>query len=69
VHKASHILPAKKRYVVAKLLAKEFDEAPPVARFLGPHAVEDRRRSRKVLAEAFGKVGIDPLVVFFKRYG
>jgi hypothetical protein len=68
-HKASHVVPAKERYVVAKLLAKELDEAPPVARFLGPHAVEDLRRSRKVLTEALGEIGIDPLVFFFKRYG
>jgi hypothetical protein len=33
-----------------------------MARFLAPHAVEDRRRSRKVLAEALGEVGINPLV-------
>ena len=55
--------------MVAKLLAKELDEAPPVTRFLVAHAVEDRRRSRKVLAEALGEIGIDSLVFFFKRYG
>jgi hypothetical protein len=60
---------AKERYVVAKLLAKELDESPPVARFLGPHAVEDCRRSRKVLTETLGEVGIDSLVFFFQRYG
>jgi len=54
--------------VVAKLLAKELDESPPMARFFGLHAIKDRRRSRKVLAKTLGEIGLDPLV-FFKRYG
>src|SRR5713226_512086 len=69
VHEPSDVVTAKERYVVTKLLPKEFDEAPPMARFLLPHAVEDRRRSRKALAEALGEIGINPLVFFFKRDG
>ncbi len=69
MHKASDVVPANQRYMVAKLLSKELDETPPVARFLGLHAVEDRCRSREVLAETLREFAIDPLVVFFKRYG
>jgi hypothetical protein len=52
-------VPAKERYVVATLLAKELDKAPPMARFFGRHAVKDGRRSRKILAEILGEIGID----------
>jgi hypothetical protein len=69
VHETSDVVTANERYVVTKLLPKEFDEAPPVTRLLVPHAVEDRRRSRKVLTEAVGEIGINPLVFFFKRDG
>src|SRR5689334_24550521 len=55
-YEASDVMTANQRYVVAELLPKEFDQAPPVARLLFPHAVEDRRRGREVLAETVGKI-------------
>ena len=69
VHETSDVVTADQGYVVAKLVPKEFDEAPPVVRFFASHAVEHRRRSRKVLTETLGEIGIDPLVFFFKRDG
>jgi hypothetical protein len=67
VHETSDLVTANERYVITELLAKEFDQAPPVTSFLVPHAVEDCGRSRKVLPQTVGEIGIDPLVFFFKR--
>jgi hypothetical protein len=67
VYETSDVVTPEQRYVVTILLPKELDEAPPVVRFLVPHAIEDRCRSWKVVTEAFGKIGIDSLVFFFKR--
>jgi hypothetical protein len=69
MHETSDVVTAKEWYVVTKLLPNQFHEAPPMARFLVPHAVEDRRPSPKALAEALGEIAIDPLVFSFKRDG
>jgi hypothetical protein len=43
VHETSDVVTADQGYVVAKLVPKEFDKAPPVAGFFAPHAVAYRR--------------------------
>jgi DNA-binding winged helix-turn-helix (wHTH) protein len=38
-----------------------------VARFVAAHGIKHRSRCRKILLEAFGKIGVNTLVLFFKR--
>ena len=67
IDEAADVLAADQRDVVAEFLLGELDQAPAMARFLQPHAVENGRRRRKILPQAFGEVGVDFLILFFER--
>jgi hypothetical protein len=55
--------------VLSEALAVELDQAAAVAGFLFAHRVEHGGGCGKILAQAFGVIGVDALVVFFERDG
>jgi hypothetical protein len=40
-----------------------------VARFVAAHSIEHRSRGRKILLQAFGKIGINAFILLLKRDG
>src|SRR5580700_119423 len=68
-HKTLHVLPANQRDVLTKLLPIQLDESSTVARFVTAHSLKHRSRGREILLKAFGKIGVNTLVLFFKRNG
>jgi len=66
---AFDVLAAYERNVFAELLTEQIDQATAVAGLFFAHTVENRGRRRKVMAEAFGVVGVDAFVFFFERNG
>ena len=55
-----------KRNVLAELLLEQFEQPPPVSRFLLAHAFKHRCGCRIVLPQPFGKVSVYALVFFFQ---
>jgi hypothetical protein len=53
--------------VLTKLLPIPLDEPPTVARLVAAHGIKHRSRCREILLEAFGKIGVNAFVLFFKR--
>jgi hypothetical protein len=53
--------------VLTKLLPILLDEPPTVTRFVAAHGIKHRSRCREILLEAFGKIGVNAFVLFFKR--
>src|SRR5450631_1664198 len=66
-HKTLHVLPSNQRDVLTELLPIRLDESSTMARFVAAHSVKHRSRGGEILLEAFGKIGVNPLVLFFKR--
>src|ERR1700680_218337 len=58
LHEPFHILPPDQRNVLAEALLIKLDQPAPVAGLLHGPAIEDGRRSREILPQAFGIIGI-----------
>jgi hypothetical protein len=55
--------------VLTKLLSIPLDEPSTVARLVAAHGVKHRSPGGEILLAAFGKIGINTLVLFFQRNG
>ena len=67
MHEATHVLAADQRDVFAEFLTEQLEQAAAMSGFLFAHSVKDFGGRRKVLAQAFGVLGVNALVFLFER--
>src|SRR6267154_2674492 len=69
MHKAPHILPPDERNVISELFLIQGKKPLPVTCFIGSHGFKYCRRGGETLPQSFCEIGINPLILLFKRNG